>query len=77
MSWAKKILKRAMRRHSELRDKSRLADATIRVTPFGAEVELADGPGRIFFHTELDEPAIESGIRWARKQGAVVIMIKH
>lgn len=77
MTGPKQTMMRALRRNAARRSQSRRADAMIRVSPYGAEVELADGSGRIFRQSGLDEPVISAGIRWARERGAAVIRIRR
>lgn len=51
--------------------------AVVRGTPYGAEVELADGSVRSFLQSQISEPAIEAAIQWARKKGATTISIRR
>jgi len=52
-------------------------DAVVRVTSYGAEVELANGSACTLLQRELVEPAIVVGVRWARTQGASTIRIRR
>lgn len=77
MAGPRQTIIRMLRRCSEWSAQARRAEAVIRITPGGAEVELANGTGCTFSQSDLTEPALEAALRWARRRGAATISIRR